>query len=273
MPDKKPHISQTQLESLCRCPEAYRRRYIEGERIPPGIALLKGSAFHKGAETNFRQKLASHEDLPVDEIKEATAAAFESSLAGSYSLSEEEVSRGAAVTLGEAKDAVVALAEIHAEHQAPDYQPVLVEQPVTIVLPSASRDLLGIIDLADDKGRVVDLKTSGKKKNQNEADTSVQLTVYAAPYHAKTGGPPAELRLDTIVQSKKSVSRDVLTTDRGTADFRALANRINVALHIIDAGIFLPASPGSWWCASRWCGFWSTCRFVNSERKAKAVEE
>jgi hypothetical protein len=200
---------------------------------------------------------------------EAAVAAFDESVHGGYVLSDEEMSRGPSVVIGEAKDDLANLATVHAKHQAPDYQPVLVEQSVRIELPSAPRDLLGIIDLADDKGRVIDFKTAGKKKSQADADDSVQLTVYAAAYQRLTGAPPSELRLDSVVQTKTKTDRQVVSTDRGPDDFNALANRINVVTSSIESGSFPPATPGAWWCGPRFCGYHATCPFVNSNRSRK----
>lgn len=263
----KPHISQTQLESYCRCPEAYRRRYLEKEIIPPGIAAIKGTSMHHSAAVNFRQKIDTREDIPVSEFKELAAESFETAVHGGFVLSEEDQQRSVGIVLGEAKDQAVAMAEFHATSQAPEYQPILVEKSVRIVLPNSSRDLLGIIDLADDSDRVVDFKTSGKRKSQGDADSSVQLTVYAASFMAVTGRQPKEVRLDTIVQTSKAIDRDVLSSERGPADYSALAHRLDVVTTAIDSGSFPPATPGAWWCSDKWCGYWRTCRFVNSERR------
>lgn len=269
--NKKPHLSATQLEMYCRCPESYRRRYIEGEVIPPGIALLKGSGFHKGAEVNMRQKIDTHRDLPVSDVVDAAVAAFEEATAGEYVLTEEEESRGATVVVSEAKDDLAEMATVHAKDQAPDYQPVAVEKRVLLELPEAPRDLLGIIDLVDDQDRVVDFKTAGRKKSQDEADVSTQLTVYAAAFVREHNTPPSELRLDCVVQTKTRTTRQVVTTQRDSADFAALAARINAVTQAIAAGSFPPALPGTWWCSDRFCGYWRTCPFVNSERKALAA--
>lgn len=266
----KPHLSASQLDTFCRCPEQWRRRYIEKEIIPPGIASAKGKGFHAGVETNMRQKLDTREDLPPESIVDAAVAAFEAEAHGGVALSDLESSRGATVVIGEAKDSVAAMAKVHAEQQAPDYQPRLIEQTVRIELPNAPHDLLGIIDLADELDRVTDFKTAGRKKSQSDADDSVQLSIYAAAFHAHTGRKPQEVRLDSVIQTKTKTDRQVLVSDRGVDDFRALANRINVVSSSIQAGIFPPASPGSWWCSPRWCGYWSTCKFVNAERAALA---
>jgi hypothetical protein len=265
---EKPHLSPTQLNMISMCPEQYRRRYIEGEILPPGIAMMKGSALHKGAEVNMRQKLASGVDLPAVQIVEAAVAGFEGAIHGSYALSDEEASRGAGIVLGEAKDAIVRMAQCHATEQAPEYQPVMVEEKVRIVLPGP-RDLLGIIDLADTRDVVTDFKTAARKKQESEADTSLQLSTYAAAFETKMGRPPAEVRLDVVVQTKKgNTSRQLLRSERGPADNIALANRINTVARLIESGIFIPAPVGAWNCSQKWCGYWRTCPYVNSERAA-----
>lgn len=263
----KPHLSQSQLETFAMCPERWRRRYIEGDVIPPGVAQLTGSSVHGAAEVNFRQKIASREDLPVPQMRELAAAAFESRLESeSVTLAPEETSRGKRKVLGEAKDQTVAMAEFHAYQQAPSYQPLLVEERVRITL-SGPRDLLAIVDLADECDRVIDFKTGKRRKSQEDADTSVQLSVYDVAFEAATGRRARGLVLDSIVAHSARYERDVVATTRSRDDRLALARRINAVGRAIDAGVFTPATPGAWWCSSRWCGYHATCPFVNGSRK------
>lgn len=268
----KPHLSATQLDSYCKCGEAYRRRYIEGEKIPPNVAMLKGTGFHRGAEYNFRQKLDSHSDLPAQDIIDAAVAAFEAEVDKGVELAGDDKLRGKTIVVAETKDDLVSVVTVHAKDQAPDYQPVFVEQEFTISIPDSTRDLKGIIDLADDLRRVTDLKSAGKSKSQSDADNSVQLTIYAAGHHALTGNPPSEVRLDTIVTTKTKTYRNVVGSERGVEDFQALAHRIEVVNSGVDKGVFAPATPGAWWCGPKWCGYWNSCPFVNSHRAAVAQE-
>jgi hypothetical protein len=268
----KPHVSATQLDMYFTCPESYRRRYVEGETLPPGIALLVGSGTHRGAETNFRQKISSHADMPVAQIVDAAVAGFEDALAGGYMLSAEEQAQGAKTVLGTAKDQVAVLAQVHAEQQAPDYQPIAIEKEILIPFPRATHNILGYIDLTDDRRRVVDFKTAAKRKPQKDADESLQLTIYAASFQIDTGSPPAEVRLDTLVKTTNP-ARQVLTSQRGPADFAVLINRINVMLAAVKAGIFPPAPIGSWKCCPKWCGYFDTCPYVNHERRQAAESQ
>jgi hypothetical protein len=80
---------------------------------------------------------------------------------------------------------------------------------------------------------------------------------------------PDEVRLDVAIKAKKP-KRQVLRSSRDERDLQVLVNRVNEFLRTIEAGIFLPAPVGSWQCSPRWCGYWSSCRFTNSERRCAA---
>lgn len=262
---KKPHLSSTQLDLYCKCGEAYRRRYVELDKRPPVMAMLKGTGFHLSAKANFSQKITSEKDLPMSEMVEIGVENFKLELEKGVELQSDESKRGLEIVKGEVIDSLAKIIEVHHETQAPVYQPEFVEQDFRIELPGA-RDLVGIIDLADTSNRVVDLKTAGKKKPQSEVDNSVQLTVYAAGYMSLKGILPSEVRLETIVSTKRTVKRDLTTSTRTIPDLAALSERIATVSHGIDAGIFAPATPGAWWCSSKWCGYFNTCKYVNSER-------
>ena len=273
----RPYISASQISMFAGCPEQYRRRYICGEKIPPGIALLVGTGVHAGAEHNFTQKIQSHADLPENQIVEAAVAGFEAESNLGYMLSPDEESRGGLVVLGEAKDTVAQLAAVHAARQAPDYQPIAVEHSTRIELPG-SRDLLAITDLRDDQHRVIDFKTAAKKKPQSEVDTSIQLTIYAAAYMKDMGVAPAEVRLDTLTKTKKP-DRQVLSSTRTAADFNALAARMIATIDTIDLlvakgqDVWPGAEIGSWRCSARFCGYWASCPLINHERGAAEASE
>jgi len=239
---------------------------MEGEIIPPAVAMILGRAFHKGAEVNFSQKIDSHVDLPAKDIIDAAAAAFDTDLAGGYVLSEDEQARGAKVVVGEAKDQTVRLAECHATQQAPDYQPVAVEHKSRILFPSASHDLVAITDLRDDRRRVTDFKTAARKPPADTAHKSTQLTIYAAAYLFDIHEPCSEVRLDVVTKAK-APARHVLRSHRSRAAFQVLIARVNATLNAINKGSFPPASPDAWCCSLKWCGYARTCPYFNSERE------
>lgn len=261
---KRRHISASQMEMFAKCPESWRRRYIEREIIPPKLAMLKGSAVHSGAEHNFRQKIDSHEDLPTTEIIDAAVSAYEDKLKhDGYQLGKDESEQ----TVGETKDLVALMAAGHAMQQAPDYQPAEVEKQFRLELPAISHDLVGVIDLVTTSGDVVDFKTSGRSMSPADAEVSTQLTVYAA---SKNPDGESTVRLDVLLEptTRNPVRRQVIEAKRDKTDLPILARRVAIVSKTIDAGLFPPAAVGSWWCSESWCGYWSTCPYVNAERIA-----
>lgn len=263
------HFSASQLDMYCRCPEAYRRRYMEKDIIPPSAGQARGKGMHVGAAENMRQKLQTGRDLKPAEIVEIGMCAFGDEIKGGLTLSAAEASRGAEAVLTDVKHDLREILDVHAREQAPDYMPTMVEQLVRVPLPNAPRDLLGVLDLATTKNEVVDFKTAKRSKSQSDVDASVQLTVYAVCHQVETGRPAAFVSLDTVVQLAKSTKRQKLIGTRDQHDFDALANRINAVQHAIDAGSFPPAAPGSWNCSDKWCGYYRTCPFVNSFRASQ----
>jgi hypothetical protein len=259
---KKPYISPSRLGMYEKCGEQYRRRYIEGEKIPPGIALVKGTGVHGGAKGNFRQKIVSREDLPRKDIVEISVTSYEEALSkGGLSLTKEEESIGYHKVVAQGKDGVVTLSGLYADEMAPAYQPLLVEEDQLVTVPSSEYDLKGIIDLVDAQESVIDLKTGSKKKNEDEVHTSEQLTFYALLYKAKTGRLPTSVRLEVLIDTKKP-QRQPLVGYRTMEDLGLLISRINAMTNGIKKGVFIPTQPTSWWCSERWCGYYRSCPYI-----------
>lgn len=266
----RPYVSHSQLSLFERCGEAYRRRYLAREKVPPGVAAIRGRAVHGAAELNHRQKVASGVDLPLGDLVDATATAFEAARAADGVLfTPEEQSVGAANILGRAKDRAVKLTGLYAREVAPTIQPALVEARVRIVLPDAPVDLLGVVDVATADRRVKDFKTAARAKTQAEADQSLQLSLYALAYRARTGVEAAGLDMEVLVDAA-TPRHQRLPTTRGRSDYLVLVARLNAFLRAREAGVFPPAPLGDWACSARWCGYWRTCPYVNQARRDAA---
>lgn len=255
--DQKPYLSPSQIETYLRCGEAYRRRYVEGERIPPGIVAVQGTGVHAGAEVNFRQKILTGSDLPVRDIIDASVDGFDRQLKEGWTVDPEGPS------VGDARDQLASLATVLAKEVCPEYQPTHVEQTVRIELPGAY-DMLGVVDLAAD-GKVIDFKTTAKTMSQSQVDKSPQITFYAAAHRILTGSIAEEVVIENLVKTKKP-KRVRIASTRDKRDFAALAARINAVSAGIQAGVFVPAEQGSWMCSQRWCGYYESCPYVNATK-------
>ena len=268
--ENKPAVHQSELNLFELCGEAARRRYIEGEIIPPGVAMLRGSMVHVAAQQNHYHKKACGTDLEKSKLVEIAVAAFkEKCQREGFRLTREEMQVGVLPMLARTKEAGRVLTELYRDRIAPSFQPDLIEEKIHAVIPTSPVDLEGTIDLTTTDGRLKDLKTSGRRKSQAEADGSLQLSTYGILYYAKRGVLPSGYDLHVMLDQDKPDVQTLATT-RSTADFSVLAARLNVMLAAKKAGVFPPAAVGSWICSARWCGYFDSCPYVNSERKAAA---
>jgi RecB family exonuclease len=262
---RAPHISVSALKMYERCPQQYAFRYVDGLRIPPGVAQIKGRAFHGGIAHNFRQKVQSRTDLPLDVVKDATAEAVDTEFAGEVFLNPDEKSVGLATLRGTTKDAAVKMVGVHHEKIAPAIQPALVEQKITLK-PDPGKfpmNIMGILDLADENDVIRDNKTASKSPNAEAAARSQQLTTYALLFRAFTGRRETGVALDTVVMTEAgNLSVKVQESKRDWTDIQALKRRLEVTVAAIKTGIFPPTDPEAWWCSEKWCGYWDdVCPF------------
>jgi len=253
-------LHQSMLNSWLKCGEQFRRRYIEREIIPPGIAARRGTGSHKGAEVNHRQKIKSKVDLPVSDLQDAARDEFVRVVKekGVF-IPKNEVS-GKNRLLNEGLNQVVEAMIIYHQDVAPHIQPVMVEERLSAEIEGLPMPIGGILDVSDDRGNIIDLKVM-KSKNQAWADNQLQPAFYYLLYKAATGEFPKQFNFELIVPNKEMVHKQ-LVTQRSGRDFVVLKRLIEVFQHDLQAGVFRPAEPDSWVCSQAWCGFYQTCKFA-----------
>lgn len=262
LPKEKSYISPSQIELYLQCGEKYRRRYIEKEKSKPAMALHVGSAVHKAAQIANLHKRNYHEDMDCMAVMGHAQNALVEKI-DSEGFSEEETVESRDMAIEEASGEVARLSQLLAEHVLPKYQPLFIEEKVRIPLPDSSRDLLGVVDLIDTEGNVVDYKTAGRKKDQSEAEHSFQLTTYAAAHVQLTGKAPSSVRLEVLID-KKVPEVQTLESVRTRDDLVSFERTIRSVVGGIEQGTFLPAKVGrDWWCSPTFCEFWDTCPYVS----------
>lgn len=259
------HLSVSQLDMYARCGEAYRRRYIESEKIPPGLAARIGSGVHKGAEINFKSKIHTGQDEPLDVIQDAAGDAYDQELSNGVFFAPDEVS-GAKKAMAEGKDTVVSLATVFHSDLAPQIQPAMVEERVYIDLPGVDLPIMTILDCYTQDKALRDLKTAGKKWAEDKAHSSSQPTAYREAIRLATGSHPESIYFDVLVSSK-TPALQTLQTHRTDEDLAILGRKFALMVAGINAGIFPPAEPGSWMCSQKWCGYYYTCPYIPAHRK------
>jgi hypothetical protein len=262
------HISISQIDMFFRCGEQYRRRYIEGERVPPGIALHIGTGVHKAAEHNYRQKILTGEDLPAAQLQEVAVDAYAKSLDKQGVMFTAEERPAAKKILGESADVVSGLTVVLREKVTPEIQPALIEESMTLDVPGLDVPFLGIVDCYSRDGRLSDLKTAAKKWSQDKADSESQPTLYRKLIKARTGSYPLKITFDVLTKTKTPAHQQ-LVTERDDDDFAILVRKAKIMLRMVSAGIFAPAEPGSWSCSAVYCGFWASCPLISPRLKRR----
>jgi hypothetical protein len=167
------HLSASSLRLLRVCPEAWRRRYILGERERPGEALVLGKAVHSALEHTHRQKVDSHEDLPIPEVVE-----YYNDLAWPEAVAEHE--EGVRWDSNPDVPRNDGARILHAYHAAvsPRIQPIAVEKKIEFLVPGVPVPIWGFVDV-EEQQNVIDLKTSKSVTRKPDANWRMQGMLYS----------------------------------------------------------------------------------------------
>jgi PD-(D/E)XK nuclease superfamily len=256
---KRPQLHATALSF--QCGEAFRRRYLEGDIIPPGVAALVGHATDRAVTENLRHKMRTRELLPVEAVADHARDDFEHGWHGGVRLEEHEVQAGLKRVKGANTDKAVRLAVLHAKLKAPEIEPTHLQRKWSLELPGYPMTFVGTLDIQEGGYAIRDTKTSGKSPQRDVADTSLQLTAYHLAVKVLDGTAPEHVILDYLLDLKTPKAVSIEAT-REAEDYRPLLARIEVVSKALESGLFLPVSPDHWMCCARWCGYFSSCRYA-----------
>jgi len=283
---KKPHISVTQVDMLAKCGEQYFRRYVMGEKTPPGIALIAGRGLHGSSERQLKHKVETGGQLPTVEAAQDWAAdAFHASLGEQgIVLDEEQEKLGVEKVTGMALDATVTMARGYLEAYTPTLNPVPGKVEWSWRLETDwTHDVEGVVDVVHmprpDVIAISDTKSKiAKAPNKTEADESFQLSMYALAHKAHGGILPLAVSLDFVIARQQKAGGYKpdplrLVSLRTAEDMEPTVARLKRAVDVINAGAFVPAKPTDWACSAKWCGYFSTCKFAQGFKHFGASPE
>ena len=242
----EPHLSVTQLKMYLRCPLQYYLRYVCGLKMPPTGSLTLGRTVHGTLEENYRQKIKSHQDLPLQQIEDIFSQRWDQE--AQLTLFEDGEKPG------QLKDDGIRLLDPYHRNIAPRVQPVEVECQFLVDTGATQLPLKGYIDLIDDQGTIIDHKTTKRSFPADAAAKDLQLTAYAFAYRTLYGQNENGLRLDGLVRTKQAKVQQLETT-RTQADidrFLRLAEHVERA---INAEVYYPSD--NFMCGI--CGYREMC--------------
>ncbi|HET9614397.1 MAG TPA: PD-(D/E)XK nuclease family protein [Candidatus Limnocylindrales bacterium] len=259
--------SGSSLNTFLRCAKQWEFAYVYRYRRPPKLRMVLGTAAHYAAEVDLRQKIETHEDLPVDELVDAYA--------DTYDKEAEEAEEAKNETRGEMKDKGVKSVRFWRAKVAPLIQPALVEEPISFIINGIP--WTGTIDLVDENDVVVDHKFTSK--TPSSADNYIlNMVGYAIGFRKASGRVESQVRLDHVVALKETkyvpIRSDGPVPDQSIVAF---AEIVDTANRSVQAGLFPPTGLKSGACS--WCGYQSICPAYrdspmgrNKEYKEEAFE-
>ncbi|MEE9366057.1 MAG: PD-(D/E)XK nuclease family protein [Dehalococcoidales bacterium] len=263
-------FSFTQLDTLLRCGEKYRRIYADD---PPqknivGYKAVFGRSWH-GAMQAIYMKVMERRDggqdrLSPEELAEVGWRAFDYGFRRGVEdpfVKQMKNDPEPDELAGKASRMI----EAFCEQEVYRFDPGYVEEKVTFELPNGRR-VVGYLDLVTTDGYIVDFKSKFKRMNVNEAHKSRQLSIYTLGYYAKFEKLPVGVGLmwcgwgrDKDVKGGPGKPQfEWLESSRGPGNFKRLRNAMQEALDLIEVGTFLPPPQDSFVCTNE-CQFWKTC--------------
>ena len=242
----EPHLSVTQLKMYLRCPLQYYFRYVCGLKVPPTGGMTLGRTVHSALEKNYRQKIETHEDLPLEQVHDFFGDRWDQEAQLTLFQGGEEP--------GQLKDQGIRLLGVYHEKIAPQVQPVEVEREFLIDTGATELPLNGYIDLIDDRGTIIDHKTTKRSFPADTAERDLQLTAYAMAYRKLYGQEENGVRMDVLVRTKQPKTQQ-LSAVRGWADIDRFLRLIGNVEQAIKAEAFYPNE--NYMCGS--CGYGEMC--------------
>lgn len=246
-------MSASRIKTFLRCPMQFWYRYSEGLIIAPSSALTVGSSFHSTIGENYKQKIESRKDMKIDDVLDIFSTDFDERAHTTRWLPDEKQ--------GKIKDRAVATLEYYQDVVAPGTQPVAVEKEFLLTMmedgEQAEWGFHGFIDQVDEKGVIVETKTSSKRPNQPSLEDRLQTAAYAAGMQVEQPGIKPVVCIDYAV---KTIKPQIMSFTRKIhqEEIRFLLNVMNRVIAAIRVDIFIP-NRHVWTCSDKGCGYWDLC--------------
>lgn len=259
--------SGSSLNTFLRCAKQWEYAYVYRYRRPPRLRMVLGTAAHFAAEVDLRQKIETHEDLPIDDLLDAYSTSYDEE-AIEAEPEKDETKTGV-------KDKGVKSVKFWRASIAPQIQPSLVEEPISFIINGMP--WTGTMDLVDEDDVVVDHKFVGKTPSSADAYI-LNMVGYAIGFRKATGRVESQVRLDHVVALKEPkytpIRSDGPVPDQSIVAF---AEIVETAQRSVNAGLFPPNGLKSGACS--WCGYRDICPAYrdspmgrNKEYKEDALE-
>lgn len=232
------HLSFSSISRYLKCGKQWQKKYLE--KLPEGKSDAKefGRAWHYMT----REKIVTSkplEDCWLTAIEQEPVSE-EMFLLGNKMLTSPGITQAI---------------------QGLSVKPESLEMETELHIPGVSVPTIGFIDMIQNDGTPIDIKTASRKWTQEQADTSLQATFYlAALEQLQMVKLPAKFKFVVFTKTKNPTVQ-ILETTRTHEDVFALYGLIGEVWQAIQREVFTPTDPGNWWCSPKYCGFWDVCEY------------
>lgn len=261
LPGDLKHLSHSSIELYLRCPEKWRRRYLENEYEPRGGYQVVGSAVHAAEAQSYHTQKDTGFPQQVEQVLDEFSTQLENEIER-YEIDWDGEDPGAM------KDRGVSMVGKYHEIIVPAMEPVSVEQEFNIRLhPDNAWTVKGYIDVIGtyDDGFIRreagphDIKTVKKAQDHTGSiqaslytyatmqDDDVDKTFYVHELKILKDGPHADIREVHRTREAQEMYLQRVAMIAREIDWR------------VESGEWQGAAPGTWWCSQKYCGFWNTC--------------
>lgn len=259
------NLSHTSIESYLKCPEAWRRRYIEKETTRPvGIQIL-GRAVHAAEAQSYATMIETGEPHSLTQVLDDYSTSLENEREADDVDYEDD-------DPGEIKDRGAAMLRAYHRDIVPHMRPEKAENRFELKLkPEYNWHISGLIDIvgAYDDGFIVhptgphDIKTVKKSKSEDQYNSSIQASLYTYATSYGQSDEPVPFRVHQLKVLKDGAHADMLETTRTREAQMLYLERVAMVAREIDyrtqTGNWQGAAPGAWNCSPRYCAYWNSC--------------
>jgi putative RecB family exonuclease len=208
-----------------------------------GAALGLGTAVHEALIENFRQKIETREDLPTEGVRALFVMALIAQL-DTILLTKDD-------SADDLKECGETMVRVYMDRAAPAVEPAAVEEHVEGVIGGVP--VHGYIDVRDVHGRIIDIKTAGRKPNGMSVAHRLQVATYAMLHPEASGSATLSTLTKTKTVALHEETIDILPRDR-----RLTERMYSVTRDQMQAGIYAP-NRSSFLCSRKFCSFWQRC--------------
>lgn len=233
------HLSFSSISRYLKCGKQWKYRYIEKLQEESSEALEFGSAWH--------DMIAMHLADTRYDVDKCWEMAY-----------EKKQLNGELVQLGQK---MLTSPDIVQTIQGLSVKPESLEMKTELTMPGISVPIVGYIDMIQNDGIPIDIKTSNSRWSQEKADSDLQPTFYlAALEQLQMVKLPAKFKFLVFTKTKNPTVQ-ILETTRTHEDVFALYSLVGEVWQAIQREVFTPTDPGNWWCHPKYCGFWDVCEY------------